>query len=291
MRFGLHCRDGFIMSGFSPAWLALREPADVAARSPAVFKACADFFAARRTISVCDLGAGTGASVRAFADLLPDQQQWTLVDHAAENLSAALQALAVWADETSVKGTVLIVRRGRKRITVQTRVYDFAQNPACWPEGTELVTASALFDLASAAWIEKCVSALAATHLPLLASLTFDGKIQSTPSHPLDERVIEQFCLHQTGDKGFGPAAGPQAASSLERALKKCGYATTVGESPWILTRAQDELLKATAGGIAGAVAELGAVDASDLAAWLNHQRLQSQRLVIGHRDVFAAIS
>jgi hypothetical protein len=279
---------GFAVSSFSPAWLALREPADVAARNPAVLKACADFFAGRPALSICDLGAGAGASVRVFADLLPDRQQWTLVDHDAGNLTAAQNALAAWADETSLQGTGLVFRHGLKHITVHTHVYDFARNPACWPEGTELVTASALFDLASASWIGECVAALAITQLPLLASLTFDGKIESEPVHPLDASVIKQFCMHQIGDKGFGPAAGPEAALCLEQTLEKHRYTTTIGESPWILTRAESELLKSTAEGIAGAVAELGAMDAANLEAWLNHQLAQSQRLVIGHRDVFA---
>lgn len=273
----------FAVSGFSPAWLALREPADKAARNPAVLTACADFFAARSELSICDLGAGTGSSLRAFADRLPDRQHWTLVDHDADNLAAALQVLAAWADEASHQSTDLTLRRGRKHITVQTRVHDFAREPAAWPDGTELVTASALFDLASAAWIEKCVSALTDKQLPLLATLTFDGKIHSEPPHPLDEAVVTAFCLHQTTDKGFGPAAGPQAASCLERALEKAGYATTIGESPWVLT--PSELLHATATGIADAVTELGSVDAVKLAAWRDQQRT---RLVIGHRDVFA---
>ena len=65
--------------------------------------------------------------------------------------------------------------------------------------------------------------------------------------------------------------------------LPNAGYATTIGESPWVLT--PSELLHATATGIADAVTELGSVDAVKLAAWRDQQRT---RLVIGHRDVFA---
>jgi hypothetical protein len=273
------------VSGFSPAWLALREPADAAARSRAVMKACTEAFAAQPSISVCDLGAGTGASLRAFSGMLPDKQHWTLVDHDAGNLAAALKVLAAWAGETLPHAGGLQFRRGAKHITVTTRVHDFAGDPACWPQATDLVTASALFDLASARWIDAFVSALAKDRVPLLSTLTFDGLMGAAPQHHLDEAVFAAFREHQTRDKGFGAAAGPAAARHLETALIKEGYTAAVGESPWRLNAAQAELLQATTDGIAAAAGETGAIDTARLAQWRTHSR---DSLVVGHRDVFA---
>ncbi len=270
---------------FSPAWLALREPADSAARNQEALAACAQHFAGRADIKVCDLGAGTGSSLRAFAELLPPTQHWTLVDHDAGNLAAARAALAAWADEAT-DSSQLVLKHGGKTITVQTTVRDFAQAPVCWPETTDLVTASALFDLASAPWIARFTAALCAQKIPLLATLTANETITAVPSHPLDTKVIAAFHAHQTSDKGFGPSAGAQATAILEQSLKAGGYTLTTGDSPWRL--APSELLRATTEGMAAAVSETKAVAADDLAAWLNHQREKTSQLTIGHRDVFA---
>jgi len=276
----------FTVSDFSPAWLSLREPADEAARNDAVHEACAKTFASRATLAICDLGAGTGASVRALAPMLPAEQHWTLVDHDANNLGAALTALAAWADTTSPRDGGLTLRHGGKHIDIRTQVHDFAQNPACWPDGTELVTASALIDLVSAAWIERFTLALAVWNIPLLATLTANGKIEGRPPHALDDAVAAAFRAHQTRNKGFGPSAGAEAALLLEAALVNAGYRLTAGESPWILD--DSLLLKATAEGIAGAVSETGMVDTAALADWLQHQSQNTHQLIIGHRDVFA---
>ena len=48
------------MTGFSAEWLALREPADHAARNLEVLAATARYFGGRETIEVLDLGAGSG---------------------------------------------------------------------------------------------------------------------------------------------------------------------------------------------------------------------------------------
>ena len=270
------------MSGFSPEWLALREPADNAARNRAVLDACAQHFAGRDVLRICDLGAGTGSTLRACAAFLPDMQQWTLVDHDAGNLAAAYDVLAGWADAASRAGDALNLAWRGKAINVRTRVRDVARDPACWPENTNLVTASALFDLTSAAWIARFVKALQRT--PLLGALSFDGVIAGAPAHALDARISAAFNQHQKSDKGFGPAAGPDAARVLEEELAESGFALTAGESPWVL--APSDLQTATAQGVAGAAVETGAVTRAEADEWRAHARTQ---LVIGHRDVFAA--
>lgn len=268
---------------FSPAWLALREPADRAARNKDVIAACASFFTKHETINICDLGAGTGSSLRALANILPLRQHWTLVDYNAENLAAAKTALAAWADHTATQGDTLVLRRGACTIDVQTRQRNFAEDPQCWPADTDLVTASALFDLASNAWITHFVARLAAAKIPLLSMLTANDVIVCDPPHALDRDVIAAFHAHQIRDKGFGPSAGSAAARVLEETLSNAGYALTVGDSPWQLS--QGELLQTTADGMARAVSEIKTVSAEDVARWRAHAR---KHLTIGHRDVFA---
>jgi len=275
------------VSGFSPDWLALREPADRQARNHDVLAACARHFKDAASIEVCDLGAGTGSSLRALAEHLPPQQQWTLVDHDSANLSAALTALAAWAEKSHAEGEALILSRGGKTIAVRTRVYDFAQDPACWPASAELITASALFDLASTAWIARFVAALEGR--PLLAMLTADERLSAMPAHPLDAQIFSAFHRHQTRDKGFGPAAGAAAAKDIERLLAARGYRLTAADSPWRLE--SSPLLQATVEGMATAVIETTLVSPTDVAGWLAHQRSVTRRFVVGHRDVFAAMA
>ena len=69
------------MSGFSAQWLALREPYDVAARSPTVLDAVVAAFRGQMSIAVVDLACGTGATFRAIGPRLPPRQNWRLVDN------------------------------------------------------------------------------------------------------------------------------------------------------------------------------------------------------------------
>ena len=276
------------MSGFSPQWLALREPADLAARNRQVLTACQRSLSRRGDLVICDMGAGTGASVRAFAGLLPRRQRWQLIDHDAQNLAAAKEALGVWADDTASSGDDVVLRRADRHLEIHTVVHDFARQPACWPTGTDLVTASALLDLTATAWIDIFVEALAEHRLPLLATLTVDGTMIAAPAHPLDEPVFTAFRRHQSRDKGFGPAAGANAASHLERALRKSGYEIESGDSPWIIKRSSPSLLHTMLSGIAAAVLETGDMTSADVERWLRHAVVNIRTLTIGHCDVFA---
>lgn len=249
------------MSGFSAAWLALREPADTAARSRKVVNACAVHFQNHAHIDICDMGAGTGASVRAFSPLFA-APRWTLVDYDAGNLGIAKQ----------------------RHPEIATQVCDFARDPDCWPAGTMLVTATALLDLTSRAWIDRFVAALRAKRLPLLCTLTVNDAVAITPSHPLDKHVFDVFRAHQHGDKGFGPAMGGEAAAYLETALKSADYEITADDSPWRVERG--ELLRQLLDGVAGAVRETGRVPEID--AWLRAAQTDTALFVVGHRDVFA---
>jgi SAM-dependent methyltransferase len=64
--------------GFSADWLALREPADRAARDAALARRAGE--AAGPEPVIVDLGCGTGATWRALAPLLPAAARWRFVD-------------------------------------------------------------------------------------------------------------------------------------------------------------------------------------------------------------------
>lgn len=261
------------MSGFSAEWLDLRAPADAAARAPAVLDAMGAYCTDRPDLAICDLGAGVGATAMAIRDRLPAGRRWRLADLDAGNLAEAERRLRATGE------------------TVETAVVDLAGDPAVWPKDTALATASALFDLAGAAWIERFVGALARDRTALLAMLTYDGRQTFTPALADDAAMLDAFNRHQRLDKGLGgPAAGPDAAAVLTRALEAAGYQVVQAESPWRLTAGRDSrLIEETLRGWATAVVEAGFVERRHADAWLEARLARTASMTVGHVDLFAS--
>ncbi|MGS4944085.1 class I SAM-dependent methyltransferase [Meridianimarinicoccus sp. RP-17] len=257
------------MSGFSADWLALREPADARARSSALIAQAAARLAAQAAPLVCDLGSGTGAGMRAFAPAFPADTRWCLTDNDPDTLAIAARADA----------------------RVETRLTDLAADPAPWPEDCVLVTATALFDLASPAWIDRLADRLAADRLPLLACLTYDGRLGLSPAHPGDAALCAAFNRHQRHDKGLGgDAAGPGAVDALCAALADRGYTVARADSPWRLAAGRDDALIAELlRGWAGAMANADLVPSATARDWLASRLARTDRLTVGHADIYAA--
>src|SRR5690606_23823939 len=93
------CRDRMSTAEtaeFSPTWLALREPADAAARAPERVQALGRDLATVTRRVIRDLGCGTGSMGGWLAARLPGPQHWvlydrdsTLLDHARTHMASA----------------------------------------------------------------------------------------------------------------------------------------------------------------------------------------------------------
>ena len=274
------------MSGFSPDWLALREPVDHRSRDSELARKVAALFANRSHVTVVDLGCGAGSNIRATYKLLPDDQHWTLVDYDARLLDVARVRLAAWAQTCAAEGEELRLVKGGKRLQVGFHRADLTKDlDGALGAAPDLVTASAFFDLCSPAFIRQFAKAVVARKAAFYTVLTYNGQQTWTPTHPSDETLRYFFHDHQSGDKGFGPAAGPGAAGSLDVAFGDLNYDVSEGDSPWRLGLDDTRLIEVRAKGYAGAVAETGLVHPDTIKVWSAIERTGA---VVGHTDTLA---
>lgn len=255
------------MSGFDTRWLDLREPADHAARVPALLERAAAYLGKRERPVIVDLGCGTGSTVRALAPRLAGPAQWRLVDHDPALLEAA---------RTRCGTDGFAFREG-----------DLRDLDALPFDGADLVTASALFDLVSAQWVADFARRLREAGVGLYAALSYDGSIAWDVADPMDDAVTAAFNAHQRTDKGFGRALGPAAGAALAEALCREGFATERAESPWRLE--EGPLLSLFTEGVAKAAEESGLLVGGELDRW------RKVRLApgaggcrVGHCDILA---
>lgn len=279
------------MNDFSPEWLRLREPADHRSRNPEVASAVARLFSDKRNISIVDLGSGLGSNLRALAPMLPCDQSWRLVDHDPHMLDAAREELVRWAPARR-NGDALVLEPG-PRIEVTTQCLDLAHAvDALFEPRPDLVTAAALFDLVSAEWIGKLADAAERHQVPVYATLTYDGDDWGDPVHPLDEAMLEALHAHQHRDKGFGPAAGPDAISIMRQAFASRRFDVRTAPSPWVLDDADSAMLTMLGDGVIQAVRETGFLSADELREW-RHAHMpdghwHGVRWTVGHVDFLA---
>jgi hypothetical protein len=263
------------MSGFSAHWLTLREPYDRAARNPIVLDALLKAFRGQCSISVVDLACGTGATLRAIGGRLPPRQNWRLVDNDLGLLAEA-------------------AKLGRAPdVAVAARTVDLARDLELALDGpVDLITASALLDLVSIEWLDRLVVEAAARRLPVYAALTYDGRISLEPDSTNNSEIVAAFNRHQRGEKGFGPALGPDAAVRVAERFTQVGYAVTQGRSDWILGPGDQVIQNDLIVGFAQAARELHAMPDEQIDAWVAGRRAliasRGSHARIGHLDVFA---
>ncbi len=274
------------MSGFSPEWLALREPVDHRSRCREIAGRLGEHFASASTIRVVDLGCGTGSNLRGTYHLLPGTQHWTLVDYDPRLLAAARVALTQWADRHEQRGDVLVLSKSGRKLEVAFRQADLnADLGGALGPAPDLVTASAFFDLCSPEFIGHLAVTVAARRAVFFTVLTYNGQQLWTPPHSADQRLLNAFHQHQAGDKGFGPSSGPAAAPALGATFQSAGYEVHEGDSPWRLGIGDVALIADLATGFAAAAAETGTLDQATIEAWSAVNRTSA---VVGHTDTLA---
>src|SRR6266498_707096 len=180
------------------AWLALREPADAAARAADLVEPVRRHLAGRPRAVIHDLGSGTGSMGRWLAARLPGPQHWIMYDRDPHLLDRATAGMT----GTAADGAP---------VTVETRQRDITRLTATDLDGAALITASALLDMLTTDEVERVVAACAGARCPTLLTISVIGRVELTPPDPLDAEVAEAFNAHQRRTTGARSLLGPDA--------------------------------------------------------------------------------
>jgi hypothetical protein len=279
-------------------WLALREPADVAARSALLTREIVDAIGRGDPLSVLDLGAGTGSNLRYLAGRLHSPQRWLLVDRDASLLANVQARMSSWAAvhgyNVKTDGDRLVIRGQRVDCRIETRCLDLGglTDPGIFSD-RHLVTASALLDLVSEAWLSALARHCRERGAAVLFALTYNGRSTSSPEEPEDKAIRELMNRHQrTSDKGFGPAAGPEAIECAARSFAVVGYHVRREASDWVLLPDMRELQRQLIEGWAEAALEIVPDQAAMVGSWLArrlaHIEAGRSRVIVCHEDLAA---
>jgi hypothetical protein len=227
----------------SPQWLALREPADAAARARDLAHRLSGRLPATGPAVIHDLGAGTGAMGRWLAPLLPGPQHWILHDRDGDLLALATTEVPDPAADGSA-------------VTVEARRSNIAGLSAGALAGATVVTASALLDMLTESDLTELVTACAAAECPILLTLTVVGRVALSPTEALDARLAAAFDAHQRRTTAQGRLLGPDAVAHAVAQFQALGAEVLVAPSPWRLGPGEAELVQAWFAGWVAAACE-----------------------------------
>ena len=246
-------------------WLALREPADAAARS----RELVEHLPASDSHVIHDLGCGTGAMGRWLAPLLRGPQHWVVHDRDADLLEVAA------AD-----------RPDGASVTVEPRQSDVTRLEAGDLAGATLITASALLDMLTDDELGRIVSLCDGAGCPALLTLSVVGRVELTPADPLDRRVAAAFNAHQRR----GRLLGPDAAEVAREEFGRLGAEVVVRPSPWRLGPSQADLAAEWFSGWVGAACEQQAELAAETDGYARERLAQARAgqlaVTVDHADL-----
>jgi hypothetical protein len=116
--------------------------------------------------------------------------------------------------------------------------------------------------------------------------------VQCTPHEPDDEWLIDLINRHQRGDKGFGPALGPDATRQACTVFDALGYQSRVAASDWLIEPDEQSLQRELIAGWIGAARELAPSEDARIERWGRRREAHlvagTSRIRVGHQDLLA---
>ncbi len=261
----------------SRRWLALREPADAAARARELVEHLEGALPATGPRAIHDLGCGTGAMGRWLAPLLSGSQHWVLHDLDEDLLEVA----AVEHPARAADGAPVSVEVQQSDIT-SLRPRDLAD--------ASLITASALLDVLTEEELAGLVTLCASTNCPVLLTLSVAGRVELSPEDPFDQRVAAAFDAHQRRLTDRGRLVGPDAIAFAVEQLGEPGVEVLVRPSPWRLGDAQAKLAGEWLTGWVGAACEQQVDLADEIDVYLRRRLAEARAgrlaVTVQHADL-----
>jgi hypothetical protein len=252
-------------------WLAMREAVDARSRSASLTAQLIEHLPGQRPLRALDLATGTGSNIRYLSTRLPNPHQWRAVD----------------CDAT-------LLAQVPPDVDVRCAELGSLDDPTLFA-GQHLVTASALLDLVSTEWLTTLVARCRELGTAILFALSYDGRSTCWPAESEDDLVRELLNTHQrNNDKGFGKAAGPDAAAAAIALLDAADYEVRHESSDWDLLPDEDAMQRVLILGWAQAAIEVDERQTRGVRNWLArrlaHVDEGRSRIRVGHQDIAAWI-
>jgi hypothetical protein len=240
-------------------WLAAREGHDHAARHAPFAAALAG--ALPPAPRVLDLATGRGSNLRYLRRVLPADTAWTVLD--ADPALLALVDLPC----------------ARLQRDLRAPMHDL---PA-----VDAVVGSALLDLVDGGFLDRLRDLVVSRRVPLLITLSVDGRLAWDRPDPDDARVHAWFRAHQDTDRGFGPSVGVRAVPELVARFSGTGFSVRTAEADWRIPADAGAFLAEMRRGIAEAAREMADAPAV-VDAWVARRAALGGGLLVGHLDLLA---
>jgi hypothetical protein len=225
----------------SPDWLALREPADAAARAADLIDQLARTLRPTDGLVIHDLGCGTGSMGRWLAPLLAGRQHWVLHDRDADLLEIA---------------DVRCSAADGAQVTAEVKQSDVTCLESEDLADASLITTSALLDLLTEDELGRLIGVCARAGAPALLTLSVVGRVEVSPADPLDRAIAAAFDAHQRRTTDRGRLLGPDAVTVAVDEFARLGADVVVRSSPWRLDAGHVALTSEWLSGWVGAACE-----------------------------------
>ena len=212
---------------------------DCQARNQQVEQACFHYFFGKKSMTIIDLGSGTGSNCLYFFEKFPSQQKWIFIEKEeiiSEYALARLSKEAANKNYTATRnGASLILSKDERTIDIEYRTGSFLDLAEIVDlDKVDLVMASAVFDLIAFPQFLDIASVLLEKKLPLLTTLNY-AEMNFSSEEPLDIFFIEKYESFMTRPRSFGKAMGKKCPRVLVDFFQKQKAEVIFGSSIWKL--------------------------------------------------------
>lgn len=283
---------------FKADWLSERYPYDSEAREKTIEATALNYLKAKTSLTLVDVGSGTGSNALYLMDKLKQDQSWTFIEMDTSLNSILIRRLKDFAlyhkYEWDVQKNKYTIITPSKKLSFQI-LNESLLNVANLVDlsSVDLVLANAVFDLLSATQIETFLQPILAKKVACLFTMNYQQMV-FTPADPFDDTYITLYDQHMERSQDFGHAMGKQAGGKLAQLFKEADWLTHEANSYWQLLEVDIKMHYYLLNFMDNALQELefDAQLKEQFPKWLQRKKelimTRKQQLRVGHLDVFA---